>query len=475
MTPVSRLGLSRRRFLATAAAATAAPAVLAPAIGAAPLRRFPSGFWWGASTSAYQIEGAVDADGRGPCIWDTFAAQGRILDGSTARVACDHYHRSAEDVALMRAAGFNAYRFSIAWPRVVPAGTGAVNAKGLDFYDRLVDQLLAAGIRPLACLYHWDLPQPLEDQGGWQGRAVVGPFADYARAVVRRLGDRVKTWMMLNEPNVVAIFGYGLGDHAPGRRLGEDGILRALHHQNLAQGTALRAVRAERGDAVLGTVLSLQPCVAASDAPADRRAARLWDAVWNRVALDGLFRGQVPPDLADRMAGFVQPGDLDLARFPIDLLGVNYYSRNTMAHVPGRPFDAGWAAAAAERFTAMGWPVQPAGLYEQLMELKTAYGNPAVFVAENGAAYDDVVAADGTVHDAERVRFLREHVEQVHRALADGANVKGYLAWSLLDNFEWAFGLTPRFGLVRVDYHSQKRTPKDSYRFLQGVARANAL
>ena len=237
---------------------------------------FPADFFWGASTSSYQIEGALDADGRGDCVWDTFAAAGRIADGSNAATACDHYHRWPEDVALMKAAGFSAYRFSIAWPRIIPAGSGAVNAKGLDFYDRLVDGVLAAGIRPMACLYHWDLPQPLEDKGGWQGREVIEPFAEYARVMVRRLGDRVKDWMMLNEPNVVAIFGYGVGDHAPGHKLGEQGILRALHHQNLAQGAALRAIAAECSGLTLGTVINLQPCRGESDKPEDVAAAALF-------------------------------------------------------------------------------------------------------------------------------------------------------------------------------------------------------
>ena len=432
---------------------------------------FPAGFLWGASTSAYQIEGALDVDGRGPDIWDTYTAQGRILDGSSAKRACEHYTRYPEDVALMKAAHFNAYRFSIAWPRIVPAGTGAVNAKGLDFYDRLVDEILAAGIRPMACLYHWDLPQPLQDRGGWQGREVTGPFADYARIVTARLGDRVKDWMMLNEPNVVAIFGYGLTDQAPGLNLGEVGVLRALHHQNLAQGAALRAIRAEHGDLRLGTVSNVQPCRPDTESEADRAAAIRWDAVWNRVTVDGLLRGQVPDVLAERMAGIVQPGDLEAIRFPIDLLGINYYSRSTMRHDPERMFQVGWGDPKAERYTAMGWPVQPDGLYDLLMEFKTLYGNPAVYVAENGAAYDDVLTPDGQIHDVERTRFLQEHIAQVGRALADGANVKGYLAWSLLDNFEWAFGLSKRFGIVRVDYDTQVRTPKDSYHWYRDFIR----
>ncbi len=436
---------------------------------------FPDDFLWGASTSSYQIEGALEVDGRGPCVWDTFTRQGKIQDHTTAATACDHYHRWPEDVGLMKAAGFNAYRFSIAWPRVVPNGTGPINPKGLDFYDRLVDGVLAAGIRPMACLYHWDLPQPLEDEGGWQGRAVIEPFADYARAVAARLADRVKDWMMLNEPNVVAIFGYGVGEHAPGHHLGEEGILRALHHQNLAQGAALRALAAERSDLTLGTVINLQPCRAEDDKPENIAAAQRWDAVWNRVPLDGLMRGQIPPLLAEAMKSFVLPGDEAKIRYPIDLLGINYYSRMTMKYEAGRPFNVFWGDAHCDRWTFMGWPVQPDGLYDLLMEFKRDYGNPAVYIAENGAAYDDQVAPDGAVHDADRVTFLREHIGAVGRAMADGCNVKGYLCWSLLDNFEWAFGLAKRFGIVRVDYETLKRTPKDSYHFIAEVIRNKAV
>ncbi|MBF0561800.1 MAG: beta-glucosidase [Alphaproteobacteria bacterium] len=436
---------------------------------------FPRSFLWGASSSAYQIEGALDADGRGPCVWDTFAAAGKIQDGTTAAIACDHYHRWPEDIALMKAAGFNAYRFSIAWPRVLPGGSGPVNDKGLDFYDRLVDGLLAAGIQPIACLYHWDLPQPLEDRGGWLGREIVAPFAQYARVAAQRLGDRVRDWMMLNEPSVVAIFGYGFGEHAPGRTLGEDGILRALHHQNLAQGAALRAIQAEHSGLNLGTVLNLQPCRAENDHPEAVAAAARWDAVWNRVPLDGVLRGQIPPLLAEKMKDIVHPGDEAAIRFPIDRLGINYYSRMTMKHEPGRPFDVGWGDPHCEHYTFMGWPVQPDGLRDILNELRRDYGNPPVFIAENGAAYDDQVSADGVVHDAERVSFFKAHLEAVARAIQDGCDVRGYLCWSLLDNFEWAFGLAKRFGIVRVDYDSLERTPKDSYRFLAQVVKGERV
>lgn len=461
---------NRRQFLAGFAAMS-----VARPIQAAPARQFPKDFFWGASSSAYQIEGATETDGRGPSIWDTFTAQGHIIDGSTARIACDHYHRYAEDIALMKQAGFSAYRFSLAWPRIVPAGTGAVNPKGLEFYDRLVDKILAAGIRPMACLHHWDLPQPLQDVGGWESREIVGPFADYARIAMARLGDRVKDWYTLNEPNVVAISGYGTADLAPGLRVGDLGILKVLHHQNLAQGTAFRAMRAERSDVRVGTVCNLQPARPENDDPLNRAAAIRWDAVWNRVALDGVLRGAIPDVLAEKMAPIVKPGDLETIRFPIDSFGINYYSRMTMRHEPGRPFDVGWGDAHCNRWTGMGWPVQPDGLYDLLLELKTLYGNPAVFIAENGAAYDDVVSPDGQVHDPERVAFLKDHVAEVARALKDGCNVKGYLVWSLLDSFDWASGLSKRFGIVRVDYDTLKRTPKDSYRWFAEVIRTGRV
>ena len=429
-------------------------------------------FIWGASTSAAQIEGAASEDGRGPSIWDGFAAEpGRIADGSTPAVACDHYHRWQGDIALMRELGIGAYRFSIAWPRVMPAGRGAVNMQGLAFYERLVDGLLAAGIQPMPCLYHWDLPLALHQAGGWLNRDAADWFADYATAVVRRLGDRVPHWFMLNEPSVQAMFGYALGDHAPGLNGGASAFLAVLHNQNRAQGTALRALRAARSGLKLGTVLSLQPTLADSDEPADRQAAVRWDAVWNRLALDGLMRGRIPDVLADPMKGIVRPGDLEQVRFPIDLLGLNYYSRMTVRHQPGALFDVGWGRPRTDRITAMGWPVQPDGLYDILQELKQLYGNPPVIVTENGAAYDDRLASDGTVADAARIAFLRDHVAEVMRARTDGCNVKGYMVWSLLDNFEWAAGYTRRFGLLYVDYPSQRRIPKQSFAWYRNIVR----
>jgi beta-glucosidase len=449
---------TRRSFLAASAAFAALPRLACAA-------SLPKDFLWGASTSALQIEGAVAEDGRGASIWETFAKRpGAIMDGSHPDVACDHYHRWPEDVALMKSLGLGAYRFSIAWPRVLPGGTGKVNAKGLDFYDRLVDGLLKAGVRPMACLYHWDLPQPLQDKGGWLNRDMAGWMSDYALAAARRLGDRVKDWFALNEPSVSAIFGHGYAEHAPGLNGGAPAILAALHHQNLAQGRTLAALRAENKGWALGTVLSLQPIVPASDRPEDAAAAIRWDAVWNRVPLDGVMRGLPPDILADAMVDLIKPGDMESIRFPLDVLGVNYYSPLTIQHQPGRAFDAWWGVPRIARRTAMDWPVEPGGLLQVLTELKELYGNPNVLITETGAAFDDHPQGDG-VADPERTAFLADHLNAVIKARQAGCKVGGYFVWSLLDNWEWQYGYSRRFGITYIDYASQRRMPKDSFRW----------
>ncbi len=463
--------LTRRRFLAAAAAT----AVVAPRVALAG-PAFPQGFLWGASTSALQIEGATQEDGRGTSIWETFAARpGAIADGSSPRQACDHYHRWAEDVALMRQAGFGAYRFSIAWPRVLPDGAGAVNAKGLDFYSRLTDALLEAGIRPMPCLYHWDLPQTLQDKGGWMNRDIAGWFADYAGVVAARLGDRITDWFTLNEPSVSAIFGHAYADHAPALDRGRDGVLAALHHQNLAQGQALRALRAAGSHFRLGTVLNLQPVVPVSASEADRAAAIRWDALWNRVSLDGVMRGQVPDVLAGDLQAWVKPNDLETIRFPLDRLGLNYYSPMAIQYQPGRLYDAGLGPSANPRRTAMDWPVDPQGLAQILTELKDLYGNPEVLITENGGAYDDRPDGAGRIADGDRVAYLHDHLQVLAGAIEAGCNVKGYLAWSLLDNWEWQSGFSRRFGLVYVDYASQWRTPKDSFAWYRTLIKTGRL
>lgn len=439
---------------------------------------FPQDFLWGYSTSSYQIEGATEADGRGPSIWDSFGRiPGKIVGGDTGASGCDHYRRYAEDVELLAGSGVKAYRFSTAWSRILPQGTGGVNAAGLDFYDRLVDALLAKGIEPWPCLYHWDLPQALQDKGGWLNRDIADWFADYAVIVARRLGDRVGRWVMLNEPGIVAQFGHGVGEHAPGLR-GPENWLAALHHQNLAQGRALSALRAEARPAWrLGTVLSVQPVRPVDGREANRPAAALFDALWNRSGLDPLLLGRYPSLLlAQGMAALVKDGDLAAIHQPIDFLGINYYSRVHAQPDRGRPFGVGFGPAPkGTPVTGMGWPVEPDGLHEQLLELRDRYGNPPVYIAENGADYYDWIGPEGKAEDGERIAYLKSHLAAAQRAIADGTNLKGYFVWTLLDNFEWAAGYAKHFGTVAVDRATMKRTPKASYYWYRDVVRGNAL
>jgi beta-glucosidase len=428
---------------------------------------FPADFVWGASASSYQIEGAVDADGRGKSIWDVLChTPGKVKGGDTGDIACDHYHRWREDVELLARGGFNAYRFSTAWPRILPAGTGAVEARGLDFYDRLVDGLLARGVAPWLCLYHWDLPQALQDEGGWLERDIAEKFADYARVVARRLGDRVKHWAMFNEPGVHALFGHGTGNHAPGLT-GLPNMVAAIHHQNLAQGRALQALRAERSGLHLGTVLSVQPARPSSDGDADRAATARFDAFWNGAFLDPLFNRFYPPVIAEHFAPLIAAGDLQTINQPIDFLGVNYYAPMWIADAPQSLLGAWFGATPpGTPFTSFGWPIDAGGLTDTLIRLRDHYGNPEIYVTENGACYDDPLAGDGTVHDDDRVAYLRDHLAAARGALAAGVKLRGYFVWSLLDNFEWAEGYSRRFGIVHVDFNTLKRTPKASYRWL---------
>ncbi len=466
--------MRRRDVLIGTAGLLAAPlagALPAPRARAQPVPTLPRDFLWGASTSAYQIEGAVKQGGRKPSIWDTFShTPGRIADGTTGDVACDHYHRYLEDIGLLTGAGFEAYRFSIAWPRILPDGTGAVNDAGLDFYDRLVDALLAAGVAPWACPYHWDLPQALQDRGGWTNRDSADWFADYVRVVVARLGDRVPNWVMLNEPNVHAIFGHAVGIHAPGLT-GFPNYISAQHHMNLAQGRGLVAARAERSGLTLGTVFSLQPIRPASDSEADRAAAKRFDAIWNRINLDPLFHGRYPELFGAEFAPLVKEGDMAAIQQPVDLLGVNYYGPSYMKDDPGGVLGGtGYGALPPGMpVTALGWPIDPEGLVEVLGDLRSNYGNPVTYVTENGACYDDPAPVDGVVDDPKRAAFIASHLAAAARAIEAGANLKGYFAWSLLDNFEWAEGEAKRFGIVAVDFETQVRTPKTSYRYLKDV------
>jgi beta-glucosidase len=431
---------------------------------------FPHDFVWGASTASYQIEGAVREDGRGASIWDTFShTPGKVASGHTGDVACAHYHRYREDVALMAELGLDAYRFSVAWPRLFPEGRGRPNPRGRDFYDRLIDALLDAGITPWLCLYHWDLPQALQDKGGWRRRDIVDYFADYAVYVAESYGDRVEHFLMLNEPNVVALFGHLFGIHAPGEQ-DITAFAAATHHQNLAQGEALVRLR-ELGAWQLGTVLNLQPVHPETKREEDVHAAQLFDAVWNRNFTEPLFYGCYPEPTQAMLAPYLKDGDLERIRQPIDMLGLNLYTRHLIRADPHSLIGIAQADPPDEaRLTAMGWEVYPDALFEQLMELKERYGNPVVYITENGAAFDDRLEGD-QVDDRPRIRYFQRYLHAVHRALQQGANVKGYFVWSLLDNFEWAEGYHKRFGIVYVDYATQKRIPKASFGWWQETIR----
>jgi beta-glucosidase len=428
---------------------------------------FPPGFLWGVATSAQQVEGAFDEAGRGESIWDRFAAApGNIADGTDSRVACDHYHRWRDDIERMRWLGVNSYRFSIAWPRVFPNGAAPVNTPGLDFYDALVDGLLSAGIQPFVTLNHWDVPQALQDRGGWTSRATVDAFTEFAEAVSGRLGDRVRHWVTHNEPWCISHLGYQRGEQAPGLRVPADS-LRVAHHLLLSHGRAVEVLRRNSPGSEVGIVLILSPIQPASGSDADQDAARELDGSFNRWFLDPLYRGAYPADaVADRIRlghlegpepGFIQPGDLACIGAPTDFLGVNYYSRIVVGAGPdGAPVAV--QQAPDSELTHMGWEVYPQGLHDVLLRVKNDYGPRRLYVTESGAAYDD----EGRAPDERRVEYLRSHVAAAQRAFAGGAPLHGYFAWSFMDNFEWGQGLSKRFGLFHVDYASQRRTARES-------------
>lgn len=461
----------------------------------------PSSFLFGAATAAFQIEGASSTDGRTDSIWDTFCrVPGAVVNGDDGSVACDHYHRYRDDVALMTRLGLDAYRFSVSWPRVRP-GHGAVNPKGIAFYDSLVDELLTAGIDPWLTLYHWDLPQELEDAGGWANRDTAYRFTEYALSVHDALGDRVRRWTTLNEPWCAAFLGYGAGAHAPGRQEPVAAVA-AAHHLMLGHGLTVEALRAADPSLALGITLNLSVIDPVdADSTADRDDARRIDGQMNRIFLDPLLRGAYPDDVRADLAavwpeGLVHDGDLGTISAPIDFLGVNYYHGESVSHQPAAPREAMEAPTdrptttpfpAAEGIyfhpqglprTAMDWEVQPEGLTRLLVRIHEEYAEPrgtVLYVTENGAAYDDEVTADGQIHDARRVAFLDQHLAAVADAIDAGADVRGYFYWSLMDNFEWAWGYAKRFGIVHVDYETLERTPKDSAkRYAEVIATARS-
>ncbi|SFR25670.1 broad-specificity cellobiase [Lentzea waywayandensis] len=437
---------------------------------------FEPGFLWGAATSSYQIEGAVTEDGRGPSIWDTFCATpGKVDGGDTGAVAADHYHRYPEDVAIMRELGLGAYRFSVAWPRIQPLGSGAVDQRGLDFYSRLVDTLLDNGIQPWPTLYHWDLPQPLEDAGGWPERDTALRFAEYAQIVHEALADRVTHWTTLNEPWCSAFLGYATGRHAPGRQ-DPDASIRAAHHLLLGHGLAARAM----SDARVGVTLNLTHVTAGSNTADDLDAARRIDGMQNRLFLDPVLLAEYPDDVRrdlEHVTGFdhVQDDDLKTIAAPIDFLGVNYYSPMLVGHGT-TPSPSAYVGSehvrhldGGRRRTSIGWEIDASGLLDLLLRLDRDYPAIPLYITENGAAFDD------EVHDADRVAYLDGHVRACAEAVSRGVALKGYFAWSLLDNFEWSFGYAQRFGLVHVDYDTQRRTPKDSARWYADVIARGGL
>jgi beta-glucosidase len=424
---------------------------------------FPPDFSWGAATASYQIEGAAHEAGRGESVWDRFCATpGKVRNGDSGEIACDFFHRYRGDVGLMRELGLDVFRFSVAWPRVLPAGRGAVNGPGLDFYDRLVDELLAHEIEPFATLFHWDTPQAIEDEGGWPARATAEAFVEYVEAVVARLGDRVRNWITHNEPWVHAWIGHAWGHHAPGRTSESDAVA-AAHHLLLSHGWAVEAIRGAVPDARIGITLNLAHAYPASDTPEDEAAAWRVDGEGNRWFLDPIYRGSYPPDLLERneiVAPFVHDGDLEAIAAPLDFLGVNNYFRFVVSAGTDGPKIQRDVEAPE---TDMGWEVYPDGLHRLLVRVARDYEPREIYVTENGAAFGDVRVHDGRVHDPERTSYIASHIEAVARAVEDGAPVKGYFVWSLLDNFEWAHGYSKRFGIVYVDYPTLERVPKDSF------------
>lgn len=443
------------------------PARSAPLLPLVDVSAFPAGFLWGAATSAYQVEGAVEEDGRGRSIWDVFAhSPGATVHGDTGDIACEHYHRWEEDLDLVRGLGLSAYRMSLSWSRLQPDGQGRLNPAGVDFYRRLLARLRELDVRPFVTLYHWDMPQALEDAGGWPRRDTAARFADYAQAATRQLGDLVSDWITLNEPWCSSFLGYGSGKHAPGRRSLRDAAA-AAHHLNLAHGLAVAAVRAERAAASLGIAEIVTDVLPASSGPNDLAAARRFDANSNRFFLDPVLKGRYPDDVLELyephgLGGVIRSGDERTIAAPIDFLAVNHYHRVVIADDPTDPHLGARSTPAEPATTSLGWSVTPDSLRDVLVRLAEEYPPIALYVTENGASFADYVDPEGRVLDTERIDYLSGYLQAAAGAIAAGVDLRGYFAWSLLDNFEWGEGYRSRFGLVFVDYGTQRRIPKAS-------------
>ena len=442
---------------------------------------FPSDFLWGAATASYQIEGEAMGEGRGECIWTRFShTPGKVANGDTGDVADDHYHRYPQDVALMKDVGLQAYRYSLSWPRVIPLGTGATNPPGLDFYDRLTDEILKAGIQPWVTLYHWDLPQALEDKGGWSNPDIVGWFSEYTELMTKRLGDRVKHWITLNEPWCSASLGYLYGAHAPGVQDPKRAFL-AAHYLLLSHGEAMKIIRKNIPDAQAGITLNLSPQLPATAHPDDVRVAWRSDGFSNRWYLDPVFKGQYPPDIVEEVMSMGGLEGVDLTQVqeaaqPMDFLGINYYMRWIHKHVPGKPEESEYAFPPESTFTDMGWEVNGNEMANLLVRVQQEYNPKAMYVTENGAAYPEPeTVTEAVLEDPQRVAFLKEYFAAAEDSIQRGAKLKGYFVWSFLDNFEWAYGYTKRFGITHVDYATQKRTPKRSSLYFKDVIANNGL
>ncbi len=427
---------------------------------------FPRNFLWGAATASYQIEGAWLADGKGESIWDRFShSVGTILNGDTGDIACDHYNRMDADVALMKELGLKTYRFSISWPRIFPEGFGQVNLAGLDFYNRLVDKLLEAGIQPFVTLYHWDLPQKLQDTGGWANREVTSHFADYAAVLTKHLGDRVSNWITINEPWVIANLGFKTGEMAPGIR-DEKMALQVAHHLLLAHGKATQALRADNPNAQVGIALDMRPTAAATKSPLDREAAEKHWSREGRWYLDPLFKAYYPPDIWNEYGALVprvKPRDMSVISQNLDFLGINYYTRTVMStqgqvkKIPG------------SKYTEMDWEISPEALRMLLLDISADYKLPPIYITENGAAFQDKFNEQGEINDDDRISYLKDHLFQTRLAIEEGVDVRGYFLWSLMDNFEWALGFSKRFGIIHVNYETLERTIKKSGYWYQNV------
>jgi len=443
--------------------------VQGPDSAAFPIEHLPSNFIWGVSTSSYQIEGAAQEDGRGPSVWDTYAHSGAISNRDTGDVACDHYHRYPEDIALLRQLGVQAYRFSVAWPRVLPQGRGTPNERGLAFYDRLIDAILAADIEPWLCLYHWDLPQALDDFGGWTTRDSVEWFSDYATLVAQRYGDRVKRFATFNEPSIFTLFGLGFGK---GQRAtaSADSLHKSIHHVNLAHGAAVDILRQRVAGSSIGAIYNYQPCLPST--PADAEAANRCDAYWNKAFPDPQCLGRYPESLQRSIDAFMQPGDLARIAKRVDWFGLNHYSPVFVKDDSTSLLKFGFGEKPAELpITPNGWPISPKAFEQTLLTVSRRYSLP-IYVLENGFGGNDAPDPDGKVRDPERIGFLHAYIDAMNTAVATGADVRGYFVWSLLDNFEWDAGYSVRFGLTYIDYTNQRRVPKSSFAWYRDLIKA---